>query len=400
MADDALQPVIDADQHYYEALDAFTRHLDPAMADRCVRWCEVDGRRYHVVGGVVNHAVTNPTFDPVAPPGSLRGWFSGNEERKLPFEYLTEREPIRPEYRDRDARLERLDAQGLEACLLFPTLGMLYEEALKHDPEAVCTTFRAFNRWLADDWGFAYRDRIFAGPYLSLADRDWAVEELTWALEAGARTVVLRPAAPTTATGRRSPFDPWFDRFWSLVDEAGITVVVHAGDGGTSFHGYAAEEFSANLSGGMDQKLSLRMFAIEQAVSDWLMTAMLEQLFTRFPNVRIASIENGAEFLPDLVRKLRSTAKKIPGWWPDDDPVAQLREHVWVSPFWEDDAAAVAEVLGADRVLFGSDWPHIECIPEPRDYEATLTAFDEADRRRILHDNVAEVMTLRPRGAA
>ena len=64
---------------------------------------------------------------------------------------------------------------------------MLYEELLKHDPVAVCATFRAFNRWLEEDWGFAYRDRIFAAPYLTLADVDWAVR--------GAR-VGPRPRAP------------------------------------------------------------------------------------------------------------------------------------------------------------------------------------------------------------
>ena len=52
MAD--VRPV-DADNHYYEALDAFTRHVPAAMQPRCVEWCEMNGRRYHVVGGVVSH---------------------------------------------------------------------------------------------------------------------------------------------------------------------------------------------------------------------------------------------------------------------------------------------------------------------------------------------------------
>ena len=41
----------DADNHYYEALDAFTRHLDPRLGPRTVQWCEINGRKYHVVGG-------------------------------------------------------------------------------------------------------------------------------------------------------------------------------------------------------------------------------------------------------------------------------------------------------------------------------------------------------------
>ena len=61
---------------------------------------------------------------------------------------------------------------------------MIYEQLLKHDPEGVGIMFRAFNRWLEEDWGFDYEDRIFAAPYISLADLDVAVEELECALDA------------------------------------------------------------------------------------------------------------------------------------------------------------------------------------------------------------------------
>src|SRR5262249_26732568 len=178
----------------------------------------------------VSRAVVNPTFDPIAKPGAMHDYFRGNPEGRSPLDFLRDRERIRPEYRDRDARLKTLDDHGLEAAWLFPTLGVLYEELLKHDPGAVTILFRAFNRWLDEDWGFAYRERLFAAPYVSLADVGWAVEELEWALTRGARIVCLRPAAVWTASGPRSPADPSFDAFWARVEEAGITVVAHAGD--------------------------------------------------------------------------------------------------------------------------------------------------------------------------
>ena len=56
----------------------------------------------------------------------------------------------------------------------------------------------------------------------------------------------------------------------------------------------------------------------------------------------------------------------------------------------------MAECIGADRVIFGSDWPHIEALPEPMDYVAELKNFDDDDRRLILYDNVQELITLRP----
>jgi predicted TIM-barrel fold metal-dependent hydrolase len=391
---DLGHPIWDADNHYYEAKDAFTRHLDPADGPRCVQWATIDGRQYHVLGGKVSRAVANATFDPVSKPGCLSEYFRGNPNKVNPLELLRDHEPIRAEYLDPAARLKTLDEQGLEGCFLFPTLGMIYEEPLKDDPEAVTKTFRAFNRWLLDDWSFDYQGRIIVAPYLTLADLDWAVAELEWALDNGARMIVMRTAAPTTRTGRMSPFDPAFDPFWARVNESGVTVVVHAGDSGPSSDGYAVDGFAANFKGGGFAP-SIKSFAIEKAVHDYLLSMVLANHFKRFPNLRVASVENGAEFIPDLFRKLRSQDKKLPGWF-DDDPVEIFRRHIWINPFWEDDLVTVVEQMGADRVIFGSDWPHIEAMPQPLDYVPETKPLSADDRRLVLHDNAVELATPRP----
>src|SRR3954470_3360333 len=99
----------DADNHYYEALDAFTRHVPASMQQRCVQWCEINGRKYHVVGGIVSHAVVNPTFDPIAKAGAMHDYFRGNPKKLQPYEFLRERESTPAAYRDRDARIATLD---------------------------------------------------------------------------------------------------------------------------------------------------------------------------------------------------------------------------------------------------------------------------------------------------
>jgi predicted TIM-barrel fold metal-dependent hydrolase len=392
---DLGHPVFDADNHYYEAIDAFTRHLDPALGPRCVQWAEIDGRKYHVLGGRISRAVTNATFDPVSKPGCLHEYFRGNASGVNPLALLRDHEPIRPEYRGPDARLRTLDEQGLAGCWLFPTLGMIYEEPLHADPEAVCLTFRAFNRWLDDDWGFVRDGRIFTAPYLTLADPAWAVEELEWAIGRGAQLVVMRPAAPTTATGRRSPFDPMFDGFWSRLNEAGITLVVHAADSGVSSDGYAVDGFAATFGhGGFTP--TIKAFAIERAIHDYLLSMVLANHFARFPNLRVASVENGAEFLPDLFRQLRSQDKKLRGYFKED-PVDIFRRHVWINPFWEDDLNSVVAWMGAERVIFGSDWPHIEALPAPLDYVPETKDLDADDRRLVLYDNAIALTTPAPR---
>lgn len=308
----------DADNHYYESQDAFTRHVPKQMRARCVQWAAIDGRRHHVVGGKLARAVTNPTWSPIAKPGAISDFLRGNPEGKDVSGLLAEREPLPQEYVNRDARLAKLDGQGLEGMWLFPTLGVLYEELLKHDTEAVMTLFHAFNRWLDEDWGCNYRNRIFAAPYIVLADVDFACAELDWALGRDARVVVMRPAAVWTAKdGVRAPTDPLFDAFWARANEAGITVVVHAGDSGYTTHGYVKDGFGAEFGAFAP---NIKHFNIERAAYDFLITLAYDRLFERFPNVRVASVENGAEFLPDLYRKLRQSRDRmrVTGYYKED----------------------------------------------------------------------------------
>ena len=54
-------PLFDCDNHYYEAEDAFMRHVPKRMQKRCVQWVEMNGKRRHLVAGKLNHAVGNQT---------------------------------------------------------------------------------------------------------------------------------------------------------------------------------------------------------------------------------------------------------------------------------------------------------------------------------------------------
>ena len=387
----------DADNHYYEGLDAFTRHVPAKMRHRCVQWATIDSHQHHLVGGKLARAVKNPTWDPIAKPGSISDYLRGNPLGQDAIELMRAREPLPDCYINQDVRLATLEEQGLEALWLFPTLGVLYEELLKHDTEAVTTLFTAFNRWLEEDWGCSYQQRIFAAPYISLCDVEWACQELEWALAQNARVVVMRPAAVWTGSdGILSPADPTFDPFWARLNEAGITLVVHASDSGYTTHGYVKDGFSADFGDGSFSP-NIKHFNIERAAYDFLITLTYGRLFERFPNLRIASVENGAEFLPDLFRKLRQSANRMAsaGYY-QEDPVQQFKEHVWINPFWEDDVYEVAEYMGTDRVIFGSDWPHIEGMPQPLDYVKELIDFSAEDRQKILRDNTRFLNTPRP----
>jgi predicted TIM-barrel fold metal-dependent hydrolase len=392
-------PTFDADNHYYEATDAYTRHIDPAMAKRAMQWAEIDGRTRLLVGGKVNRFIPNPTFDPVARPGSLDEYFRGrNPEARDMRSLFGELEPIRPEYRDRDARLAVMDDQGLAGCFLFPTLGVGMEEALAHDPGALVAAFRAFNRWLEDDWGYAYRERIFAAPMITLVDVDAAVREVSRVLDADARIICVKGGPAHTAGGLTSPADRRFDPFWAVVNEAGVTVGIHSGDAG---YGRYINDWEPYGSLEAFRHSPLRsVISSDRPPFETMAALVCQGLFDRFPNIRVASIEAGAEWVPALVKKLAKAYGQMPSSFASD-PVDTFRRHVWVAPFYEDDMAVLKDVLGVDRLLFGSDWPHAEGLAEPTAFARDLRRhrFGEDEIRTVMCDN-GRSLTLRATGAA
>ncbi len=387
--------MFDADNHYYEATDAFTRHLDPAMRRRTMQWADVDGRQRLLVAGAVNRFIPNPTFARVSRPGALQDYFrakAGITDMRAAFGDL---DPIeeRPEYRDREARLRVMDEQGMEACIMLPTLGVGMEAALEQDPEACAAAFHAFNRWLDEDWGFAHRDRIFAAPYITLVDPGLAAAELEWAIGRGARTVLIRPASVWGVGGRRTPGDRAHDAFWSRLDESGITLLVHGGESS-----YGAYDAIWGLSSEVEafRVPPLRRLLSASPIRDMIASLLADRVFDRFPNVRVATVETGSDWVRPLLKKLTSVANQVPGEL-GEDPVAAFREHVWVSPFFEDDVLDLVDAVGADRVLFGSDWPHAEGLADPASFVKELDGVDDADVRRIMHGNARDLVTPRPR---
>jgi predicted TIM-barrel fold metal-dependent hydrolase len=390
---DLAYGAFDADNHYYEAEDAFTRHLPKGMGGRAMQWATIDGRQRLLVGGMVNRFIPNPTFDPIARPGSLMAFFQGKTTGDDVKSLFGELEPIRGEYRDREMRLKVMDQQGLEGCWLFPTLGVGMEEALRADPEACVAAFRAFNRWLDDDWGFAYKERIFAAPYFTLVDLDAAVNELAWALDRGARVICLRPAPVATPQGSTSPFTEEYDAFWSRVDEAGVTVAFHGGDGGYGAH-VRAWEPNASYRAFFATPLS-RVVTANRAITETMTAILCHRLLERHGRIRVASIENGSVWVKSMLDKVDLAAAQTPGWFRDK-PSDTFHRQVWVSPFWEDDPVESAETIGVERTLFGSDWPHTEGLPEPIGYADTLGALDAAQVRRIMRDNALELTVPAP----
>ena len=120
-------------------------------------------------------------------------------------------------------------------------------------------------------------------------------------------------------------------------------------------------------------------------------------LFRRFPNLRMASIETGSDWVFHLFEKLNKSYSQTPYAYPED-PRETFRRHVWVSPYYEDDLAGLREIVGADHMLMGSDYPHAEGLADPSTYIKDLEnfGFTPEDSRLVMRDNGLELSQRRP----
>ena len=385
-------PLYDCDQHYYEAEDAFTRHVDPSHAS-AIRWIQLDGYKKLLIGDRLFRMVANPSFDPVAKPGVLADYYKAKNADGVAPKAMMEMEPIRDEYRDRAARVAVMDEQGVATAFLLPTLALGVEEILNDDPPALHAAFRSFNEWLDEDWGFARDDRIIAPPLVTLVDVEQAEKDLQWLIDRGTRTICLRPAPVSGPFGARSPADPLHDRFWSMVTDAELVLVIHSADSGysrfaaawgerTHFQGYKDAPFSEILS-----------LHLERPIFDTMAALLSHGLFDRHPGLRIATVELGSGWVRELLRRMKIAYGKMPRAFTRD-PVETFTEHVSVAPFHEDNVAELVDLVGADRVLFGSDWPHPEGIREPADFFADLAGVPEDQQRLITSDNLRSLLRI------
>jgi predicted TIM-barrel fold metal-dependent hydrolase len=392
--------LFDADNHYWEPSDAFTRHRDPSFADRGVVLRDVDGKPRYFFGDRIHPIIPGPGDVHMRPrPGALYDYFQGKSDKaRIGDELACEAPAAHPEWFDRDARLACMDDQGVEAAWLFPSQGVCMEGPMQPDIPASIEVLRAFNRWLEEDWGFAYRNRIFAVPFLTLSDVDQAVGELKWCLDHGARIITIRNGPAFTAEGTRSPADPMFDPFWARIEEAGVVVTAHAG----FEDGYVDVSEAVANTWGIGSSQSALLDAADGAatitshlmkhrlIQDFATVLVAHKLFERFPRLRVAYIENGVDWVRPLLHTLEMLHGQNPGMFKIH-PVTQFIEHCWVAPFVEDNVEDLARHIPVERILFGSDWPHAEGLPHPRDFLTKVASFSPHDQHRIMTDNAREL---------
>ncbi|OAN36838.1 amidohydrolase [Mycolicibacterium iranicum] len=382
--------VWDADNHMYETIDAYTRHL-PDKYSEAIQFVDINGRKKLQILGTITETIPNPTYEVIPTPGAWADYFRGiNPEGKTLRELA---DPIRcpDEFRRPDLRLALMDRQGVDGTVMFPTTAGMLEERTKSDTELTHAVTHAFNRWLLEDWTFNYQNRIFAVPAISLNDPALGVKELEWCLDNGAKTVLIRPAPVPREDGTsRSAALPEFDDFWRLVESAGISVQMHNSDSG--YERYVDDwESAAEFNGFALSKLRGFIYEESRNIFDTLAAFIAHGVFERFPGVRVGVVENGGSWAHRLIDVFDRVYRKRPYDF-DEHPTEVFRRHVWINPFHEENMSQLVEILGPDRVMFGSDFPHPEGLAEPREFISELADLPRDTAERVMGRNLKELL--------
>jgi predicted TIM-barrel fold metal-dependent hydrolase len=380
----------DADNHYYEPDDCFTRHIEARFKQRTV-WIDrrSSGPARMYIGAERCHFFSVGAGDSVGPPGIMKAFLRGDSEHGGSPSLSPINALAVPEFVDRRARLAKMDEQNVEACLLLPTTGVGVEPQLRETPEVLYPSLRAFNRWLDEDWGFGADRRMYGAALLSLFDLPQAIAELDRVLAAGARFVVLTAGPPVLG---RSPGDPIYDPFWARCEEAGVNVVYHIGRTPFSEMYNTPWGLRPHAPSHRHSLMEMALSFTERPVVDTITALIADNLFGRFPRLKVLTVEYGSTWVRPLLHKLDHIARLYSkDMWrfgvPPLTPTETFRQNVWVAPFFEDDIVGLARSIGPEHVLNGSDYPHPEGLAAPIELVDELDGLSAAEIKLIMRDN-------------
>jgi predicted TIM-barrel fold metal-dependent hydrolase len=348
--------IIDCDQHLYEPRTMWRDHIDPRFREDALAieddelgytWLTWRGRKLYLA------EVQRPAQ--AKEIGELRLRVQGGEPAEASYDEL-----LPEEYWSAKARVGRLDEWGLDATVVLPNFGLVWEEQLSEDVPAMCANMRAHNRWMAE----AQQDgggRLFGVAHMSLRDREWALEEIRALGDAGIKLAMTAPA-PVDGVALS---DPSFDPVWRAFVEHDVAPVFHVGNFRRPFD----EAWYAPDPEPGDPLLNSIFLWTAPAVA--IASMIVYGAFDRHPQLRIGVIELTAswvqEFLPTLEGAWGFYALRHGG--PVSElsmsPSAYFFRHVRVGAMGYEQPARLIDVLGDDVFMAGSDWPHAEGIAEP-----------------------------------
>jgi predicted TIM-barrel fold metal-dependent hydrolase len=366
--------IISADDHIdlpWLPRDLWEKRVPAAWRERAPRVVETADGPYWVCGG-----------DRWDLWGGRRGAAGAQGGRRLALERGGVLEPgvLRPT--TTALRLADMDRDGIDATVMYgPIVPLLVE-----DPELRKVCYRAYNEWLAEFCATA-PERLVGVGLVPIDDPRAAAEEVRYLRKLGLRTGMF-----LAARVERPLWDDGWEPLWTAAAECALPLGFHLG-GGQRTVAYSGPQ--AHHPGNMGVRVSTSTLQMDEALAAVIFTGALE----RHPGLRIVLAETGIGWLPYLLERMDDTYRKFvdaPDYWRahgglrvTEPPSVAFRRQVWAT--FQTDLAGLRllDVLGEDRVMWASDYPHADSTwPESR--QAIAENFRDVPvgaRRRILCEN-------------
>ncbi|MGE0881609.1 MAG: amidohydrolase family protein [Acidimicrobiia bacterium] len=393
----------DADNHMYETPEALTKFVPPQY-DGVIKYVDIKGRTKLAINDKITDYIPNPTFSRVAVPGGFgedvtkggdgihrtAGSIDGGKKvRAMPsIDAFFSPEP----------RLALMKDMGIDRTVNWPTLPSALEERLADNPDAVVAVVHAFNQWMHEHWTFNYGEAIFCTPIISLAAGvDTAIKELEWVAERGAKVFLIRVAPVPTWKGRKSFALPEFDPFWERVQELGLVVGWHTGDPGYSryLNEWEGTGNAENRAFAQTVNPVFRMLSSEKDnLVDALASIIGHGLALRYPNLKFFPVEFRWSWVRPFVEKLQRTYEESPALF-DEDPFETFKRSVYIHLFHDPRPWELIEMgIGADHLMWGSDFPHPEGMEDPLRYVELLDRLPADQQALLMGGSVARMLGL------
>jgi uncharacterized protein len=329
--------VIDADGHILEPLDLWDKYIDPKFRDRAPRLVKGENGKERLVMDETVVGDGNRGIGRIGAVGARQGVVAADT-----MEY----KDGKPGGFDPHARIPDMDADGIDAAFLYPSLG-LFSGAI-HDPVLAAAVCRAYNRWLAD-YCKPYPDRLFGVAMLPLQSVELAIDEMRFAKkELGFRGGFIRP----NPYSDKMIHDPHYEPFWQAAEDLDFAIGFHEGAssgmptvGVDRFEGRGARHI---ISHTMEMMLAA-MSVIWGGIAD------------RHPKLRVGFLESGggwiAPWLDRMDRHFDDQGFNDSGL--SMRPSEIFQRNCWISfePV-EGSIKVLADYIGPHKILWATDYPH------------------------------------------
>lgn len=299
---------------------------------------------------------------------------------------------------DPELRLKDQDRDGVQAEVLY---GILSAIGRLRDPDAALEVTRIYNEWLAD-FCSTHPERFAGLASIPNHPIDAAIAEVRRVAKRG----VLRGLDITNTPDLNPLWDPYWEPLWVVVNETGLPLHFHAvGDGTTDnirkIQAIGADPTLAGLPGAPEVHLwvaraafAVRVSTFQLNMANFLCSLILSGVLERYPRIRVVLGESGTGWIPYVLARMDAE-------WEDqfrDLPVKMRPSDYWKRQCWvtyQSDAVGIKllDELGADKIMWGSDFPHPDGVwPDSQDYIAReLGHLSPGVRRKIVCENAARL---------